>query len=202
MSSGILKKIWIVGLVVLVVLGLVQIYSGGTDTVVRPAKPTAAPKQAVVKLAEPKEQRPFAEASADDPVMRNFAGIAWGMTEAELTEKFGRGLGLGSSSALMYRENSPLYGTVTRILNLQDDRLNMIIVTVSKEGGADMLRTLLNLRYGNGIKTSYFQALSGRPAEDSNGDTVAWLTADTVICMQEKQFLYFPRNGGKSESAT
>ena len=86
MSSGILKKIWIVGLVVLVVLGLAQIYSGGTDTVVRPAKPTAAPKQAVVKLAEPKEQRPFAEASADDPVMRNFAGIAWGMTEAELTE--------------------------------------------------------------------------------------------------------------------
>ena len=201
MSSGILKKIWIVGLVVLVVLGLAQIYSGGTDTVVRPAKPTAAPKQ-TVKLAEPKEQRPFAEASADDPVMRGFPGISWGMTEAELTEKFGRGLGLGSSSALMYRENSPLYGTVTRILNLQDGRLNMIIVTVSKEGGADMLRTLMNLRYGNGIKTSYFQALSGRPAEDPNGDTVAWLTADTVICMQDHQFLYFPRNEGKSESAT
>ena len=140
--------------------------------------------------------------AADDPVMRGFPGISWGMTEAELTEKFGRGLGLGSSSALMYRENSPLYGTVTRILNLQDGRLNMIIVTVSKEGGADMLRTLMNLRYGNGIKTSYFQALSGRPAEDPNGDTVAWLTADTVICMQEHQFLYFPRNEGKSESAT
>ena len=202
MGNSILKKIWIVGLVVLVVLGLAQIYSGGTDTVIRPVKPTATPKQAVVKLAEPKEQRSFAEASADDPVMRNFPGISWGMTEAELTEKFGRGLGVGSSSALMYRENSPLYGTVTRMLNLKDGRLNMIIVTVSKDGGADMLRTLLNLRYGNGIKTSYFQALSGRPAEDPNGDTVAWLTADTVICMQEKQFLYFPRNGGKSESAT
>ena len=73
MSSGILKKIWIVGLVVLVVLGLAQIYSGGTDTVVRPVKPTAAPKQ-TVKLAEPApEQLMYLE-----PV-RMKVRIPWGL---------------------------------------------------------------------------------------------------------------------------
>lgn len=192
MSSGFLKKIWIIGLVVLLALGLAQIYTG-TDGTVRPAKPTATPGR-TVKLTEPKEQRPFAEASADDPLMRDFAGISWGMTEAELKEKFGGGLNLGSSSGLLFRENTALYGTVTRMLNLKDGRLSSIIVTVSTDGGAGILRSLFNLRYGNGVRTSYLQALTGRAQEDPNGDTMVWQTGDTLICMQDSRFMYFPRN--------
>lgn len=190
MNAKTLRTLWLIGLVVILVAGAIIIFSPG-------AKPTEQIKPTVQRQQQaPKVTKPLAEASANDPLLKKFEGISWGMTKDELTEKFGKGLIPDSSSGMIYRDANSIYGTVTYTLTLRDGKLNMILVSVSPEDKLEMLRMSLNARYGTAMTANYTYAMLGKMEEDLKSKTLAWQTADTVICMNDSSINYVPASPG------
>lgn len=191
MNAKVLRTLWLIGLVVILVAGAVIIFSPGAKPAEQEQiKPTAQRYQ-----QEPKVKTMLDEASAGDPLLKKFAGISWGMTRDELTEKFGQGMIRDSSSSLIYRDGNSIYGTVNYVLALRDGKLSMILVTVDDDK-ADMLRISLNGRYGTAMPANYTYAMLGKMEEDQRSKTLAWQTADTVICMNESSINYVPASPG------
>ena len=198
MDKKILRWAWFIGLAAIVAVALTQLLSGEPEVSGRNPAPTKAPSQVFApakQLGEPKEKRPLAEASANDPLLSRFAGISWGMTREELTEKFGPGL-VRDSSGMIFRENNLIYGTMTWMLSIRDNGLSMIVVSVSAEDKLSMLQLMFRARYGDAIQSSYTRALIGKPEVDPNGDTLAWQSADTVVCMHHGSVIYVPYSPG------
>ena len=190
MNAKTLKTLWLIGLVVILIAGAVIIFAPG-EKPTEQIKPTVQQHQ-----QEPKVTKPLAEASAGDPLLKKFDGISWGMTKDELTEKYGKGLIPDSSSGMIYRDANSIYGTVTYTMMLQDGKLNMILVSVSPEDKLDMLRMSLNTRYGTAMTANYTYAMMGKMKEDLKSKTLAWQTADTVICMNDSSINYVPASPG------
>ena len=190
MNAKTLKVLWLIGLVAILIAGAVILFAPG-------GKPADQVKPAAQRQQyEPKVTKPLAEASVNDPLLKKFEGISWGMTKDELTEKFGNGLIRDSSSSLIYRDTNSVYGTVTYTLTLRDGKLNMILVSVSPEDKLEMLRMSLNARYGTAMTANYTYAMLGKMEEDLKSKTRAWQTADTVICMNDSSINYVPASPG------
>lgn len=190
MNAKTLKVLWLIGLVAILIAGAVILFAPGG----KPAdqvKPAAQRQQ-----QDPKVKKPLAEASANDPLLKKFEGISWGMTKDELTEKFGKGLIPDSSGGMIYRDANSIYGTVTYTLALRDGKLNMILASVSPDDKLEMLRMSLNARYGTAMTANYTYAMLGKMEEDLKSKTLAWQTADTVICMNDSSINYVPASPG------
>ena len=190
MNIKTLKTLWVIGLAVILIAGAFILYAPGQKQP-EEVKPAVQRAQYEIKVKEP-----LAEASAGDPMLKKFAGISWDMTREELTEKFGRGL-VDSESSLVYRENNLIYGTVTHVLALRDGKLSMVLVSVSAEDQADMLRLSYNARYGSAMTASYTYAMMGKLKEDPKSGVLAWRSTDTVICMNGGSINYVPATKGK-----
>lgn len=189
MNAKTLRTLWLIGLVVILVAGAVILFAPG-------GKPADQVKPAAQRQQyEPKVTKPLAEASVNDPLLKKFEGISWGMTKDELTEKFGNGLIRDSSSSLIYRDGNSIYGTVNYVMALRDGKLSMVLVSVDDDR-ADMLRISLNGRYGTAMPANYTYAMLGKMEEDLKSKTLAWQTADTVICMNESSINYVPASPG------
>ena len=189
MNAKTLKVLWLIGLVAILIAGAVILFAPG-------GKPADQVKPAAQRQQyEPKVTKPLAEASANDPLLKKFEGISWGMTKDELTEKFGNGLIRDSSSSLIYRDGNSIYGTVNYVMALRDGKLSMVLVSVDDDR-ADMLRISLNGRYGTAMPANYTYAMLGKMEEDLKSKTLAWQTADTVICMNESSINYVPASPG------
>ena len=189
MNAKTLRTLWLIGLVVILVAGAVILFAPG-------GKPADQVKPAAQRQQyEPKVTKPLAEASVNDPLLKKFEGISWGMTKDELTEKFGNGLIRDSSSSLIYRDGNSIYGTVHYVMALRDGKLSMVLVSVDDDR-ADMLRISLNGRYGTAMPANYTYAMLGKMEEDQRSKTLAWQTADTVICMNESSINYVPASPG------
>ena len=185
MNAKTLKVLWLIGLVAILIAGAVILFAPG-------GKPADQVKPAAQRQQyEPKVTKPLAEASVNDPLLKKFEGISWGMTKDELTEKFGNGLIRDSSSSLIYRDGNSIYGTVNYVMALRDGKLSMVLVSVDDDR-ADMLRISLNGRYGTAMPANYTYAMLGKMEEDQRSKTLAWQTADTVICMNESSINYVP----------
>ena len=144
MNAKTLKVLWLIGLVAILIAGAVILFAPG-------GKPADQVKPAAQRQQyEPKVTKPLAEASVNDPLLKKFEGISWGMTKDELTEKFGNGLIRDSSSSLIYRDGNSIYGTVNYVMALRDGKLSMVLVSVDDDR-ADMLRISLNGRYGTAM---------------------------------------------------
>lgn len=189
MNAKTLKVLWLIGLVAILIAGAVILFAPGGKPVDQ-VKPAAQRQQ-----YEPKVTKPLAEASVNDPLLKKFEGISWGMTKDELTEKFGNGLIRDSSSSLIYRDGNSIYGTVNYVMALRDGKLSMVLVSVDDDR-ADMLRISLNGRYGTAMPANYTYAMLGKMEEDQRSKTLAWQTADTVICMNESSINYVPASPG------
>lgn len=190
MNAKTLKVLWLIGLVAILIAGAVILFAPG-------GKPTDQVKPAAQRQQyEPKVTKPLAEASANDPLLKKFEGISWGMTKDELTEKFGKGLIPDSSGGMIYRDANSIYGTVTYTLALRDGKLNMILASVSPDDKLEMLRMSLNARYGTAMTANYTYAMLGKMEEDLKSKTLAWQTADTVICMNDSSINYVPASPG------
>ena len=189
MNAKTLKVLWLIGLVAILIAGAVILFAPG-------GKPADQVKPAAQRQQyEPKVTKPLAEASVNDPLLKKFEGISWGMTKDELTEKFGNGLIRDSSSSLIYRDGNSIYGTVNYVMALRDGKLSMVLVSVDDDR-ADMLRISLNGRYGTAMPANYTYAMLGKMEEDLKSKTLAWQTADTVICMNESSINYVPASPG------
>ena len=189
MNAKTLKVLWLIGLVAILIAGAVILFAPG-------GKPADQVKPAAQRQQyEPKVTKPLAEASVNDPLLKKFEGISWGMTKDELTEKFGNGLIRDSSSSLIYRDGNSIYGTVNYVMALRDGKLSMVLVSVDDDR-ADMLRISLNGRYGTAMPANYTYAMLGKMEEDQRSKTLAWQTADTVICMNESSINYVPASPG------
>ena len=189
MNAKTLRTLWLIGLVVILVAGAVILFAPG-------GKPADQVKPAAQRQQyEPKVTKPLAEASVNDPLLKKFEGISWGMTKDELAEKFGNGLSRDSSSSLIYRDGNSIYGTVNYVMALRDGKLSMVLVSVDDDR-ADMLRISLNGRYGTAMPANYTYAMLGKMEEDLKSKTLAWQTADTVICMNESSINYVPASPG------
>ncbi len=189
MNAKTLKVLWLIGLVAILIAGAVILFAPG-------GKPADQVKPAAQRQQyEPKVTKPLAEASVNDPLLKKFEGISWGMTKDELTEKFGNGLIRDSSSSLIYRDGNSIYGTVNSVMALRDGKLSMVLVSVDDDR-ADMLRISLNGRYGTAMPANYTYAMLGKMEEDQRSKTLAWQTADTVICMNESSINYVPASPG------
>lgn len=189
MNAKTLKVLWLIGLVAILIAGAVILFAPG-------GKPADQVKPAAQRQQyEPKVTKPLAEASVNDPLLKKFEGISWGMTKDELTEKFGNGLIRDSSSSLIYRDRNSIYGTVNYVMALRDGKLSMVLVSVDDDR-ADMLRISLNGRYGTAMPANYTYAMLGKMEEDQRSKTLAWQTADTVICMNESSINYVPASPG------
>ena len=189
MNAKVLRTLWLIGLVAILIAGAVILFAPG-------GKPADQVKPAAQRQQyEPKVTKPLAEASVNDPLLKKFDGISWGMTKDELTEKFGNGLIRDSSSSLIYRDGNSIYGTVNYVMALRDGKLSMVLVSVDDDR-ADMLRISLNGRYGTAMPANYTYAMLGKMEEDQRSKTLAWQTADTVICMNESSINYVPASPG------
>ena len=189
MNAKTLKMLWLIGLVAILIAGAVILFAPG-------GKPADQVKPAAQRQQyEPKVTKPLAEASVNDPLLKKFEGISWGMTKDELTEKFGNGLIRDSSSSLIYRDGNSIYGTVNYVMALRDGKLSMVLVSVDDDR-ADMLRISLNGRYGTAMPANYTYAMLGKMEEDLKSKTLAWQTADTVICMNDSSINYVPASPG------
>lgn len=189
MNAKTLKVLWLIGLVAILIAGAVILFAPG-------GKPADQVKPAAQRQQyEPKVTKSLAEASVNDPLLKKFEGISWGMTKDELTEKFGNGLIRDSSSSLIYRDGNSIYGTVNYVMALRDGKLSMVLVSVDDDR-ADMLRISLNGRYGTAMPANYTYAMLGKMEEDQRSKTLAWQTADTVICMNESSINYVPASPG------
>ena len=189
MNAKTLKVLWLIGLVAILIAGAVILFAPG-------GKPADQVKPAAQRQQyEPKVTKPLAEASVNDPLLKKFEGISWGMTKDELTEKFGNGLIPDSSGGMIFRDANSIYGTVTYTLALRDGKLSMVLVSVDDDR-ADMLRISLNGRYGTAMPANYTYAMLGKMEEDLKSKTLAWQTADTVICMNDSSINYVPASPG------
>ncbi len=189
MNAKTLKVLWLIGLAAILIAGAVILFAPG-------GKPADQVKPAAQRQQyEPKVTKPLAEASVNDPLLKKFEGISWGMTRDELTEKFGNGLIRDSSSSLIYLDGNSIYGTVNYVMALRDGKLSMVLVSVDDDR-ADMLRISLNGRYGTAMPANYTYAMLGKMEEDQRSKTLAWQTADTVICMNESSINYVPASPG------
>lgn len=189
MNAKTLKVLWLIGLAAILIAGAVILFAPG-------GKPADQVKPAAQRQQyEPKVTKPLAEASVNDPLLKKFEGISWGMTKDELTEKFGNGLIRDSSSSLIYLDGNSIYGTVNYVMALRDGKLSMVLVSVDDDR-ADMLRISLNGRYGTAMPANYTYAMLGKMEEDQRSKTLAWQTADTVICMNESSINYVPASPG------
>ena len=136
--------------------------------------------------------KPLAEASADDPLLKDYAGISWDMTVEQLKAQIGKRALIDSSSSMVYRKDTLLYGTVTCTFMLENDRAKQIVVMLGGDKAEEKISISFTGKYGKAMRSSYANALFGNPKEDPESDTQVWTSGDTLIILHDKTVIYLP----------